>query len=91
MVLLGGNLDHCGFFIRFVKVLDAENLRNFTFSVNRKAHWSQTLKLNFEKSLDNIVFSDWRYFNCNFDLSSLFLSDFEPDFFKVLEPFITSD
>ena len=47
--------------------------------------------MNFKKTLNDIVFSNRRNFDCYFYLSSLFLSDFKSDFLKVLKPFITSD
>ena len=77
--------------VRFIKIFDAQDLRNFTFSVDRKADRYQTLKLNFQKSLNDIVLPDWRYFDCNFDLSSLFLSDFESHFFEILKSFVASN
>ena len=49
----------------------------------------KTLKLNLESTIDWIVFLYWRYLHSHFYEGSLFLSDFEPNFFKVLESFIT--
>lgn len=46
--------------------------------------------MNLQKSLDVRVFSYRWYFNCDLDLSSFSLSDFESDFFKVLESFVAS-
>jgi hypothetical protein len=77
--------------VRFIKIFDAQDLRNFTFSVDRKANRYQTLKLNFQKSFNDIVLPHWRYLDCNFYLSSLFLSDFKPHFFKILKPFVASN
>jgi len=47
--------------------------------------------LNFQKSFNSIVFSYWRYLHGNFDLSSLFLSDFESHFFEILKSLIASN
>ena len=47
--------------------------------------------MDLKKTLDNVVFPDRRNFDCNFDLCSLLLSNFEPDFLKILKSFIASD
>ncbi len=51
----------------------------------------QAFQLNLQKAFNDIVLLNGRYFNSDFDLGFLSLSDLESDFFKVLEPFVTSD
>jgi hypothetical protein len=91
LVLFGRNFDDWGVFIGFVKVLDTDDLRYLTFSINGEADRSQALELNLQKAFNHVVLPDWRYFDRYFYLSSFFLPDFKPNLLKVLESFIASD
>lgn len=47
--------------------------------------------MDFQKAFDDVVlFNRWD-FDSDFDLSFLYFSDFESDFFKIFEPLIASD
>ena len=76
LVLFSRNFDDRSILIRLIQILDANNLRDFTLSIDRKANGLKTLQLYLKEPFDGIVLSDWRNLNSYFNLSSLFLSNF---------------
>jgi hypothetical protein len=47
--------------------------------------------LDFENSVDFVIFLDWRDFDSDFDLCSFFGSDFESDLLEVFISLVGSD
>ena len=91
MVLLCGDFDNLSIFVGFVEVFDAGNLRDFAACADRQGDRLQTFQLDFEDALDEVIVFDWRDFDCDFDLRSLFLANFEANLFEIFEPFVTAD
>lgn len=88
LVLFGWDLDDWRVFVGLVKVLDAEDLGDLAFRVNGERNWLQAFKLNLQKPFNHVIFPDRRDLDGNLDLRSLFLSDLEPHFLKVLKPLV---
>ena len=91
MVFLGWDFDHGGVFVDFVEFFEASDFGDFAVDSDGEAERLGVFELDFEHPANFIVFFDGRDFDCDFDLSSFFGPDFEPDFFKVFVSFVTSD
>lgn len=89
LILFCWDFDHRSIFIRLVEILYALYLGYFAFRKDWQTQRSKILKLHLQKSLNDIIFLDWWYLNCNLDLGSFSLSNFESDLFKILKTFIT--
>lgn len=88
MVLFSWDLDNRGILVSLEEILNAKDLRNLAFGVDWKRDGGQILKLNFQTTLNDIVLSHWGNLDSNLDLSALFLSNFEPDFFEILKSLV---
>jgi hypothetical protein len=84
-------LDDGSILISLKEIFNAEYLRNLAFGVDWKGNWYQALKLNFQKSLNRIVFPHWWDFDSDLDLGAFFLSNFESNLFKIFKSFVASD
>lgn len=91
MIFFSRNFDYGRILVRFKEVLDAKNLWYFTLGIDGEADRSQTLELNLQESFNDVIIPYWRNLNCNFDLCSFLLSDFEPNLLEVLKSLIAPD
>jgi len=91
LVFLSRHFNHLSIFIRLVQIFNTSNLRNLALSYNGIADGLEPLELNFQKAFDHVIRLNWGYFNCDFHLSFLSLSDLEPNLFEILKPLIASD
>jgi hypothetical protein len=88
LVLFCGDFYHWGILIGLVKVLYANDLRDFTLGEDWQADRLQTLKLYLQKPFDGVVFPYRGDLHCNLHLCPLPLANLEPHLLKVLKPLI---
>lgn len=91
MILFCRDFDHRSILIRLIKILDTDDLGHLAFGIDWQADRDQTFELHFQESFNDVVISNGRDLDGDFDLSTLFFSDFKPDFFEILESFIAPD
>lgn len=91
MIFLGWYFNHGHVLVSFKEIFDADDVWNFALDIDGQADRDKALQLYFQESLNYIILPDWRDLDCYLDLSSLLLSDLEPNLFKILKSFVTSD
>jgi hypothetical protein len=91
LTLLGRYLNHRGILIRLIETLHRYNPRNFAFNVHRKADRLETLKLNLQETIDEVVLLNRWNFDGYLDLSPLFFFDFEANLLEIFVPIVASD